>query len=52
MTYTADEVDYARERVAIMMEGEGLSYEEARAEVEKMIEKKRGFRTSRNEKGN
>jgi hypothetical protein len=42
--YTEDELDYARERVAIMMEGEGLSYEDARAEVEKMIITRRGKR--------
>lgn len=45
-SYTPDELDYARERVAIIMEGEGLSYEAARAEVEKLIITRRGERRS------
>ncbi len=43
-SYTPDELDYARERVAIIMEGEGLSYEAARAETEKLIMSRRGAR--------
>jgi hypothetical protein len=41
-SYTPDELDYARELVAIIMEGDGLSYEAARAETEKMIITRRG----------
>lgn len=40
--YTPDELDYARERVAIMVHDGGMMYEDARKEVEKMIIPRRG----------
>ncbi len=41
MKYTEDEIEYAQERMAIMIHDAGLTEEEARAEIIKLIKKKR-----------